>query len=80
MVDCHLDNRRDYTKSDWIVWSAALAEDQKTFQKIIDPLHAYVSETPNLVPMSDWYGTKDAVKLNFQARSVVGAYFIKLLE
>ncbi|HRX13297.1 MAG TPA: DUF1793 domain-containing protein, partial [Draconibacterium sp.] len=75
-----LDNRRDYTKSDWIVWSAALAEDQETFQKITDPLYAYVTETPNRVPMSDWYGTNDAVKLNFQARSVVGAYFIKLLE
>lgn len=75
-----LDNRRDYTKSDWIVWSAALADDMETFQKITDPLHAYITETPNRVPMSDWYGTKDAVKLNFQARSVVGAYFIKLLE
>lgn len=75
-----LDNRRDYTKSDWIVWTATLAEDQATFEKFIDPLHDYITETPNRVPMSDWYGTKDAVKLNFQARSVVGAYFIKLLK
>ena len=75
-----LDNRRDYTKADWIVWSAALSDDQKTFQKLIDPLHLYITETPNRVPMSDWYGTHDAIKLNFQARSVVGAYFIKLLQ
>lgn len=75
-----LDNRRDYTKSDWIVWSAALTDNMDTFQKFIDPLHLYVTETPNRVPMSDWYGTHDAIKLNFQARSVVGAYFIKLLE
>jgi len=75
-----LDNRKDYTKSDWIVWSAAMADNLETFQKLTDPVHLYVSETPNRVPMSDWYGTKDAIKLNFQARSVVGAYFIKLLK
>ena len=75
-----LDNRKDYTKSDWIVWSATLADDLESFQKLTDPLHLYINETPNRVPMSDWYGTKDAVKLNFQARSVVGAYFIKLLK
>jgi hypothetical protein len=75
-----LDNRKDYTKTDWIVWSATMAGDLKSFQKLIDPLHLYITETPNRVPMSDWYGTYDAVKLNFQARSVVGAYFIKLLK
>ena len=75
-----LDNRKDYTKSDWIVWSAAMADNLETFQKLTNPLHLYITETPNRVPMSDWYGTKDAVKLNFQARSVVGAYFIKLLK
>src|SRR5674476_1334739 len=75
-----LDNRKDYTKSDWIVWSATMADNLETFQKLTDPLHLYITETPNRVPMSDWYGTKDAVKLNFQARSVVGAYFIKLLK
>lgn len=75
-----LDNRRDYTKSDWIVWTAALADDQATFQKFIDPLHDYVLETPNRVPMSDWYNTNDATQTGFQARSVVGAYFIKVLK
>lgn len=75
-----LDSRKDYTKADWIVWSASLAEDLDTFRKFIDPLHLYITETPNRVPMSDWYGTLDAIKLNFQARSVVGAYYIKLLS
>nr|MDA3854316.1 DUF1793 domain-containing protein [Bacteroidales bacterium] len=69
-----------YCKSDWIVWTAALANDKETFQKVIDPLYLYTAETPNRVPMSDWYDTNDAVQLNFQARSVVGAYFIRLLE
>ena len=75
-----LDNRKTYTKSDWIIWTATLAEDMPTFQKFIDTEHKFVNETPNRVPMTDWYETTNARQVGFQARSVVGGYFIKMLE
>ena len=75
-----LDNRRTYTKSDWIVWTATLSDDKETFTRFIDPLHLFVTKTPNRVPMTDWYETTDATQVSFQARSVVGGYFIKLLK
>jgi hypothetical protein len=74
-----LDNREDYTKSDWVVWTATLADNQEDFRKLILPVHRFVAETPDRVPMTDWYWTTNAKQRGFQARSVVGGYFIKVL-
>ncbi len=75
-----LDNRRTYTKSDWIMWTATLADDKETFKKFIDPVHKFVTRTKDRVPMTDWYESVNGDQVGFQARSVVGGYFIKLLE
>jgi hypothetical protein len=74
-----LDLRRDYTKLDWELWTATLAETPQDFAALLSPIHRWVNETPDRVPLTDWYSTVDGKKQGFQARSVVGGIFIKLL-
>jgi hypothetical protein len=74
-----LDSRKNYTKNDWIVWTATLADDQETFDKFIDPLFRHVLETPSRVPLNDFYDATTGIRENFKARSVVGGFYMKLL-
>mgnify|MGYP003178219689 FL=1 len=74
-----LDSRKDYTKSDWIMWTAAMSSDQVTFEKFIAPLYKYINETTSRVPISDWHDTKNGKMTGFKARSVIGGYWMQVL-
>ncbi|MBJ6363015.1 glutaminase domain-containing protein [Paenibacillus sp. GCM10012307] len=74
-----LDSRNTYTKSDWLVWSAALCEDKEDFTAIVDRLWLAYHESESRVPMTDFYSAIDAKMVGFQNRSVQGGLFIKML-
>ena len=75
-----LDCRETYTKSDWLVWTATLANDRADFEEYIAPLWEAYHRTLSRVPLTDWYYTVTANQRGFQNRSVIGGHFMKLLE
>ena len=74
-----LDNRKDYTKLDWQIWTATLADKPADWNALLDPIGHWINEGPTRVPLTDWYDTKTGKQESFQARSVVGGVYIKVL-
>ena len=70
-----LDSRATYTKSDWILWCAAM----DNTAALIQPVAAYLKETTTRVPFSDWYQTDSGMYCYFIARSVQGGIFMPML-
>lgn len=75
-----LDSRADYTKSDWLVWTATLSPSRRDFERFIAPLWQAYNDSPSRVPMTDWYDTVSSFIVGFQNRTVQGGLFIKLLD
>ena len=74
-----LDCRDLQTKSDWILWTAAMAPDTDTFLQFSDRHYDYINETPSRIPLSDYYMADSGRSCNFSARSVLGGLWMKVL-
>ncbi|KAM3065411.1 hypothetical protein ACMFMG_011467 [Clarireedia jacksonii] len=76
-----LDTRNTYTKSDWQIWCAAVAEED-TKKDLIGRVVKYVNETEMGRPLGDFYDTDDSgwakFPVQFMARPVVGGHFALL--
>ncbi|MBQ4291053.1 MAG: DUF4965 domain-containing protein [Clostridia bacterium] len=73
-----LDSRSDEAKSDWILWTAAMAAPDE-FSSFIAPVARYLRESESRVPFSDYYDSRTGRYEKFIARSVQGGIFMPLL-
>lgn len=74
-----LDERKTYTKSDWLLWMAALSDDESQRKQVYDALDRFLNESPSRVPFSDWYETEAGTMVHFQNRTVQGGIFAAVL-
>ncbi|MBT7101333.1 DUF1793 domain-containing protein, partial [Candidatus Poribacteria bacterium] len=49
------------------------------FDALVAPVYDFVNETPDRVPLTDWYETETAKLRNMIARPVVGGFFMQML-
>nr|WP_144926193.1 DUF4965 domain-containing protein [Paenibacillus bovis] len=75
-----LDSRKDYTKSDWILWCASLADNKEDFEALIQPIHQFLQKSDSRVAFSDWYDTKTGSFMHFKNRTVQGGLYMPLLR
>ena len=88
-VDCYLtkmkkygvplDNRKEYTKSDWLIWCACLTNDEKRSTLFVESLQLFLKTSPERLPFTDWFETESGEYHGFRARTTQGGCFILLL-
>lgn len=74
-----LDSRAKYTKLDWLLWTATLADNRGDFDAFFLPAYKFLNETRDRVPLTDFYDTDTGKHRYFQARSVIGGVFMPML-
>ncbi|MBO4356275.1 MAG: DUF4965 domain-containing protein [Clostridia bacterium] len=75
-----LDNRADYTKTDWELWSTVLSDDKEYFDRIVDCMWEFLVTTLDRTPFTDWHFTTNPIQRGMQARTIQGGLFIKMLK
>lgn len=57
-----------------------LVPEESDAESLFRAIRRFLEETPDRVPLTDWYDTRTAKQQNFQHRSVVGGVFLPLLD
>lgn len=73
-----LDSRSKLTKADWTSWVAAFSSSDEK-DALFGKLYKFANESPDRVPLSDFYDASNGHVLGFRARPVMGGLFIRVL-
>jgi hypothetical protein len=57
-----------------------MADNRADFNALVAPVYKFATETSSRVPLSDWHETTNGKMVGFQARSVIGGYYMKTLR
>lgn len=74
-----LDSRKSYTKSDWLLWVAAITDDKVKREALYKPVLHYLEQSPSRKPFGDWYDAETGIIEHFFNRTVQGGIFAPLL-
>lgn len=74
-----LDHRKNFTKTDWMIWASCLDETGENTGLISEAIVKFLENTPSLVCFTDWYDTKTAKQSGFNHRSVQAGLWMAIL-
>lgn len=74
-----LDQRHTFTIQPWMTWVYSWSVFEKhEFEELFAATYAWVDETPDRWPMTDWYFVDTGRRQGFEARSMWGGIYSRL--
>ena len=74
-----LNTGKSYTLIYDELWIASFAPNMTQFNFIMDRVFDFVNDTPNRVPLTDWYYTDTGRRTGFEARPTLGGFWMPML-
>ncbi len=74
-----LDYRKEFTKTDWMLWAACLDKDEENIKLFSERIVKYLADTKDRNCFSDWIETKKPKQSGFDHRTVQAGLWMPVL-
>ena len=75
-----LDMRKDFTKTDWMLWASVLDESGENTRLFSESIVGYLRDTQDRYCFTDWYETKEPKECSFHHRTVQAGLWMPVLK